>query len=98
MACRPAGLPVPHAGNVFPMSDEQPGAPVGGPPPRPPGPVPAGYVPRERFPQTEPPPAPRTVVDPVPRAAPTAPTPYLAQPYPPYPVPAAPPPPDADRP
>ena len=27
------------------MTEEQPGAPAGGPPPRPPGPVPAGYVP-----------------------------------------------------
>jgi len=78
------------------MTDEQSGAPAGGPPPRPPGPAPAGFVPREQLRRTEPPPVPRAVVAPVPPTAPNAPTPYLAQPYPPYPVP--PPPPDADRP
>ncbi len=48
------------AGNVWAMSDTEPGwAHPGpsGPPPRPPGPVPAGYVPREWLQQAPPPPA-----------------------------------------
>jgi len=47
-------------GNVWTMTDTEPGrADPGppGPPPRPPGPVPAGYVPREWFQQAPPPPA-----------------------------------------
>jgi len=47
------------AGNVWPMTEIEPGAPAPGPPgppARPPGPVPAGYVPREWAQQAPPPP------------------------------------------
>jgi membrane protease YdiL (CAAX protease family) len=56
-------------GNVYPMTDIEPGGQAPGPPARPPGPVPAGYVPREWVQEAPPPtaPPPPGPPDPLPR-------------------------------
>lgn len=63
------------AGNVWTMTEIEPGAPAPGPPARPPGPVPAGYVPREWAQQAPPPPPPPFAPSQSPLSAPLPPPP-----------------------